>query len=73
MDGTEHMAVMRRHTMVATRRRMEREAAAAWNAGDGVHGRRRGVAAALEWRNERRRCGVGKNRESEAGVRGQER
>ena len=54
-------------------RRVEREAAAAWIAGDGVHGRRRGVAAALEWRNGRRRRGVGKNRGSEEGDRGKER
>jgi hypothetical protein len=52
---------------------MEHEAAAAWIAGDGVHGRWRGVAAALEWRNERRRRGVGKNRGSEEGDRGKER
>ena len=38
----------------------------------GVYGRRRGVAVALERRIERRRCGVGKNKGREAGVRGQD-
>ena len=39
---------------------------------DGVYGRRRGVAVALERRIERWRCGVGKNKRREAGVRGQD-